>query len=216
MRQLFILGDSIAAKKEYHKRPEYGWGEWIEQEFKHIIVYNLAQNGRSSKSFYNEKLHEFMEQRIKKNDLCLIQFGHNDQKIEDSSRYTTHDEYHFYLKKYIDMVRINHGIPILLSSITRRQFIDGKLNKHTLDKYPEYMKELAKKEKIVFIDMFQISQTYIQSIGEENSKTLFLHLKPFESTNYPNGIMDNTHFNERGAKTFAQLIANELRKEKII
>ena len=43
-------------------------------------------------------------------------------------------------------------------------------------------------------------------MGEENSKLLFLQLKPGEHPNYPEGKNDNTHFNELGARLIAQMV----------
>lgn len=216
MKQLFILGDSTAAHKEFHKKPESGWGEWIEHELIEIRVFNLAQNGRSSKSFFLENRHEMMEETLQKQDICLIQFGHNDQKKEDLHRYTTRDEYQGYLKRFVDLIKQKEAIPILLSSITRRHFIEGLINKNTLGEYPSYMKEFAEKEGIIFINMFQITQSYLQLIGEEASKKLYLHLKPSEHENYPHGVTDDTHLNEFGAKFIARMIVNELKKRDIV
>lgn len=157
-----------------------------------------------------------MEETLQKQDICLIQFGHNDQKKEDLNRYTTRDEYQGYLKRFVDLIKQKEAIPILLSSITRRHFIEGLINKNTLGEYPSYMKEFAEKEGIIFINMFQITQSYLQLIGEEASKKLYLHLKPSEHENYPQGVTDDTHLNEFGAKFIARMIVNELKKRDIV
>ncbi len=51
-----------------------------------VEVLNFAQNGRSSKSFRAEG---FWDPALAaKPHYVLVQFGHNDQKVEDSTRYT--------------------------------------------------------------------------------------------------------------------------------
>ena len=50
-----------------------------------------------------------------------------------------------------------------------------------------------------------------QQFGEEKSKLLFLQLEAGEHPNYPEGKVDNTHFNELGARLIAQLILKELK-----
>ncbi|MDD4302362.1 MAG: hypothetical protein PHS03_07785 [Sphaerochaeta sp.] len=55
MNTLFLLGDSTCAPKEDDKRPETGWGMYIESYIDSSWgVINLALNGRSTKSFLEE------------------------------------------------------------------------------------------------------------------------------------------------------------------
>jgi len=48
-------------------------------------------------------------------------------------------------------------------------------------------------------------------MGKNDSKLLFMQLKPGEHPNYPDGRDDNTHFNELGARLIAQLILKEVK-----
>jgi hypothetical protein len=57
------------------------------------------------------------------------------------------------------------------------------------------------------------SRELYQEFGPENSKLLFLQLKPGEHPNYPDGKVDNTHFNELGARLIAQLALKEIAKK---
>ncbi|MDO9628774.1 MAG: hypothetical protein Q7I99_02635 [Acholeplasmataceae bacterium] len=84
MPKLYIAGDSTASIKQDDKRPETGWGECL-HEFvtPNIEIVNYAQNGKSTKSFIEEGLLDQIDKEIKEDDYLLIQFGHNDQKIED-------------------------------------------------------------------------------------------------------------------------------------
>jgi lysophospholipase L1-like esterase len=43
-------------------------------------------------------------------------------------------------------------------------------------------------------------------LGVETSKHLFNHLQAGEYPNYPEGKVDDTHFNEYGARSMAQLV----------
>ena len=60
--------------------------------------------------------------------------------------------------------------------------------------------------------MDEKSRALYQQFGEDNSKLLFLQLQQGEHPNYPDGKIDNTHFNELGARLIAQLVLSELRK----
>jgi lysophospholipase L1-like esterase len=52
-------------------------------------------------------------------------------------------------------------------------------------------------------------------MGVESSRYLFNQLKPGENPNYPDGVEDNTHFSELGARKMAQLVLAEIRNLKI-
>lgn len=215
MKKIFIAGDSTAAHKAVNKRPESGWGEYLGKYMPNYKIVNVAENGRSTKSFINLGLLERINQEIGKEDVLLIQFGHNDGHHEDMTRYTTPEEYQLNLLKYIDVAKKHQAIPVLISSITRRMFEDQKLNPNALGPYPSQMKCVAEKENVLFIDMFHLSQELLKQFGEEDSIRLYLHLKPNTHINYPDGIIDNTHFTPYGAEMFAQMIANELSKLNI-
>jgi len=53
-----------------------------------LAVANHAVSGRSSKSFVDEGRLAAILAVIKPGDILAIQFGHNDQKLEDPLRYT--------------------------------------------------------------------------------------------------------------------------------
>ena len=215
MPKLFIAGDSTAATKLEEKRPETGWGELLHEFISpNLEVCNSAQNGRSTKSFIEEGLLDQLDKEIQEGDFLLIQFGHNDEKKEDPKRYTTaYGTYQENLLKFVTVARRHQAVPILITSITRRRFIDKEfIDPNALGEYPMAMIELAKKYDILCIDMFKISQKILQDLGDQDSRKLFMHFKPNESKNYPNGLEDNTHFTPYGAKIFASLIAIELKK----
>ena len=215
MPKIFIAGDSTAAIKLEEKRPESGWGEFLADFISpYLEVRNFAQNGRSSKSFIEEGILDQIDKEITKDDYLLIQFGHNDEKKEDSKRYTTaYGTYQENLLKLILTAKRHEAIPILITSITRRRFIDKEyIDPNALGEYPMAMLDVAKKYDVLYIDMFKISQKLLQDLGDGGSRQLFMHFKPNESVNYPNGLEDNTHFNPYGAKLIASIIAQELKK----
>ena len=77
--------------------------------------------------------------------------------------------------------------------------------------YSSYVKEVAEQEKVLFIDLDSKSRALYQHFGKENSTLLFLQLKAGEHPNYPDGKIDNTHFNELGARLIAQLVLQEVK-----
>lgn len=214
MPTLFIAGDSTASIKTLEKRPESGWGEYLHEFITpNIKVVNYAQNGKSTKSFITEGLLDQIESEIKEDDYLLIQFGHNDEKMDDPLRYTDpRTEYKDNLMRFVLVAKKHGAIPILLTSITRRKFNDGKLEDKTIGEYPNHMREFAKENHIAIIDAYHITHKIIKESMEEYSKKFYLHLSPDESENYPEGIIDNTHLSPFGAKMIASIIAVELKK----
>jgi hypothetical protein len=84
---VFLTGDSTCANKPVDDNPERGWGQLIPKYFTdEISIQNHAVNGRSTKSFINEHRWDTVLSRLQEGDYVMIQFGHNDEKLEDSTR----------------------------------------------------------------------------------------------------------------------------------
>ena len=97
----------------------------------------------------------------------------------------------------------------------RRRFDkDGKFY-DTHGEYPDIVRSTAKEQNAPLIDMHRMSETVIVKYGVEDSKKLFLQLKPGENPNYPKGVEDNTHFSPLGAEEMAKLVVAGIRDEKI-
>ncbi len=213
MIHIHVIGDSTAASKINEKRPETGWAEKLGDFFSSDIrVINYAQNGRSTKSFIDEGLFKNVLKALKPNDFLLIQFGHNDEKVQDQSRYThPFKDYQDNLSYFIHQAKKLGVTPIILSSVTRRSFIGKhRIKRHAVGLYPVAAKLLAQRENIIFLDIFKKSKQLLEYLDIEHSKQLFLHLNPNQYETYPNGVADNTHLNQLGALVIASLIAEEL------
>ena len=208
---IFIAGDSTAAKKMPDKRPETGWGEKFHHFFEtSVLIENRAVNGRSTKSFINEGLLADINNDIRPGDYLFIQFGHNDQK-EDKERGThPYGDYQDNLHTFVHFAREAGATPVLLTSCTRRKFIDQQIDCMSVGEFPKAMKFFAKQHAVPLLDIYTKSKKLFNSLGEHKSKDYFLHLAPNESYNYPNGISDDTHFNETGAEEIARLVAEAL------
>jgi lysophospholipase L1-like esterase len=102
-----------------------------------------------------------------------------------------------------------------MTPIMRRRFDkEGKFY-DTHGEYPDIVRAVAFEQKVPLIDMQRMSEEVIVRNGIENSKKLFLQLKPGENPNYPSGIEDNTHFSPLGAEEMAKLAVEGIREHKI-
>ncbi|MED3965217.1 rhamnogalacturonan acetylesterase [Niallia taxi] len=214
---IFIAGDSTAAIKIPEKRPETGWGEAFQAYLSDtVILDNRAINGKSTKSFIKEGHLRAIEKSIKPGDYLIIQFGHNDQKLEDPERGTQpYGEYQQNLLKYVQVAQSVNAYPLLLTSVSRRNFTGAKIDEQSVGDYPRAMLEFAKHNNVPVLDIHKITREFLNEAGEEKSKDYFLHLAPGQSENYPDGITDNTHFNEKGAAIVAKLIAMEMKESNL-
>lgn len=211
--KIFIAGDSTAAPKLESKRPETGWGECLFEFISPMYkIFNLAENGRSTKSFIDEGRLDIIDAKIRKGDLLLIQFGHNDEKMDDPTRYTTLSQYTANLDRFARVATSHKAIPVFITSITRRTFDGQTLSKDAIKDYPNAMITYAQNYEYPLIDMYKISQEIVSIMGPEASKKYYLHLEPHVYKNYPDGLIDDTHFSLEGARQFASIIASHLMK----
>lgn len=212
---VWLIGDSTISVKERRAYPETGWGMPFAYFFDStIVVDNRAKNGRSTKSFMTEGLWKPVVENLSEGDYVLIQFGHNDE-VKTKATYTTEEEFTTNLTQYITESRSKKAIPILLTPVARRKFDSAGRIVSTHEVYSNLVRKLAKNNNVPLIDLDAKSQALLQQMGVENSKYLFNHLVPGQHPNYPDGKIDDTHFNEYGARRMAELVLAGLRESKI-
>lgn len=211
--RVFLAGDSTVTDGSAEGFPFAGWGQMLQRYFKHdVAVANYAIGGRSSKSFISEGRLDSILKQIKRDDYLFIQFGHNDQKPDEERRTEPENTYPEHLRRYIDAARAKGAHPVLLTSVHRRFYeADGTL-KNTHGAYLDAVRKLAQEENVPLIDLAEKSKTLFEQAGPEGTKSLFLWGAPGEWMNYPNGVKDNTHFQERGGIAVAGLVAEGIRE----
>jgi lysophospholipase L1-like esterase len=216
-QRILMIGDSTMSVKDEKAFPENGWGMALEKLLnENVELKNYARNGRSSKSFINEGLWDKVKQDMKEGDYIIIQFGHNDEKINDSSRYTTpQTTYKENLRKFISETKQKGGVPVLCTPVVRRKFKHGKLI-DTHGDYPNAVRELAKEMNVLLVDMNVLTEQTLSDLGEEKSKKLFMILGKGEYPNFPDGKEDNTHLQQNGASVFASLFVDDVKKQNLL
>lgn len=209
---LYLIGDSTISVKDVSKYPETGWGMPFAHFFDESVrVDNRAKNGRSTRTFIEEKLWQPLAEQLQKGDWVFIQFGHNDEVKEKVGRYTTPREYRENLLRFITETRAKEAHPVLITPVARRKFDEQGRVQGTHEEYSAIVRALAKETGTPLIDLDQKSQELLQKMGPEQSKLLYLQLEPGEHPNYPAGKDDNTHFSELGARKMAQLVLAEIK-----
>lgn len=227
---IFMAGDSTMALKPLAKTvwdsisgdsisepfPERGWGQVLPDFFnENVIIKDYAQNGRSSRTFIEQGWWQKIMDGVHAGDFVIIQFGHNDEAIDRPDRYTTPEQYVENLSRFVDEVKAKGGNPIICTSVVRRRFDKNGVFQDSHGIYVDLARKVAKDKGVYMIDMYEKSKKYIIEMGEEESATLFLHIKDGENKNFPGGRIDNTHFRDKGARVMASFFIEGVNENNI-
>ena len=203
-----LMGDSTMAEKDLSKAGlERGWGMMFQNFLNpdQVKVINYAQNGRSTKSFRDLGLWDKVYAAIEPGDYVFIQFGHNDAKESDPTRYAAAwGAYQDNLRYYIDGVREKGGIPVLLTPVARRWFKEGKLDRGCHTDYPAAMKAVAAEKNVTLLDVTTPTLDWIEGLGDEASKAYFM---------ISTGKDDNTHLVPAGARKVTEIVCGLIKEQ---
>lgn len=210
--RIFLIGDSTCATKNLEKQnPERGWGHLFPTLFdEEVVIVNHATNGRSTKSFRDEGRWDAVLGKLHAGDYVFIQFGHNDQKSSDTTRYASPEAYAANLRRYVRETREKGAVPVLLTPIVRRHFVDGVLT-DTHGAYPDAVRRVAAEERVTLLDLEPRTRAWVAALGDEASKACFMWVAAGTCPLHPDGRQDDTHLNVRGARAVARMVADCLR-----
>lgn len=204
--QVALVGDSTVTDSA-------GWGKaFAERLGNRAEVSNFAAGGRSAKSWLAED--RLSAALASEPDYVFIQFGHNGQPGKGPERETDPDStYRELLRKYVREFRLAGAVPVLVSSVTRRDFTgEGKIRVEVpteeelvggallpLRPWAEAARAVAAETRTPFVDLYAKSVALHNEMGPETSAAF----DPKEG--------DITHFNAEGAAAIADLVVEELR-----
>ena len=182
-----------------------GWGPGFCADLTpNVTCVNLARNGRSSKSYYNEGV--WKTALAQHADYILIQFGHNDQPGKGPARETDpNTTYAANMRRYIDEARAEGARPVIVTSLSRRNYRNGALVED-LTAYAQAAKRVAEEEGVPVIDLNAESTRLLKRMTQEQADQ-------FDAVGHPDaaGIkIDRTHLNAFGSETFGRMVANDL------
>jgi lysophospholipase L1-like esterase/mannose-6-phosphate isomerase-like protein (cupin superfamily) len=208
-RRVFIAGDSTASDYGPARAPRQGWGMQLQSflDAKAWSVRNHAQSGRSARSFIEQGWLDGIEKDLRRGDVLLVQFGHNDAKLEDPSRYNEPREaFPTWLMRYVRLARERGATPILITPVARRKFDRGQLlDTHGL--YVQTVRDLAARESIDLIDLNARSMDWLRALGDAPSKHFFMHVPEARAPTEPQA--DDTHPRDAGAVAVACFVVDE-------
>ncbi|MGA2352199.1 MAG: rhamnogalacturonan acetylesterase [Terracidiphilus sp.] len=168
---------------------------------------NLARNGRSSKSYYDEGL--WQNALAQHADYILIQFGHNDMPGKGPLRETDPETtYAANMRRYIVQARAAGARSVIVTSLSRRTYKDGKLVLD-LSAYANAAKRVAIEEDVPLIDLNASSVKLLETMTQEQADQFDAAAHPDAAGNIG---PDRTHLNTAGAAVFGRMVADGLSK----
>lgn len=170
---LFLVGDSTV--KSGGTRGAIGWGERIAPWFdtRRINIVNAAIGGRSSRTFYTEGRWDQVLARLKRGDVVLIQFGHNDggrigdpamknrasapgigpETVEDTRADGSKEQVHsfgWYMARYVADAKAKGATVILASPVPHRdKWQEGR----DFASFAEWDRQVAAGSGALFMDL---------------------------------------------------------------
>jgi lysophospholipase L1-like esterase len=216
---IFIAGNSTAARGAGAR--QQGWGVPFADYFDttKVNVVNRARGGRSSRTFITEGLWDKLLADVKRGDIVLIEFGHNDAgAINDSSRARgsipglgddslaidnlltkKHEVVHtfgWYMRKMIADTKAKGATPIVLSLSVRNVWKDGQVERGS-GRYSGWSADIARAAGVQFIDLTDLVADQLQALGEAKTAAMYQQ--------------DHTHFNAEGADLHARTVVAALK-----
>ena len=204
--KIVLVGDSTV-------NAEGGWGKgFCDMAEADVSCVNEALNGRSSKSFIDEGA--WARALADKGSYYLIQFGHNDQKPDVSRHTDPQTTYAMTLRRYAADVRSIGAVPVIVTSLSRRNYRDGKLVED-LGEYASAAREVAKADGVALIDLNDISVKMLRGMSQSQADE-------FDATGHadadaesrPGAKVDRTHLNAKGQAVFGRLVVQALIQDR--
>ncbi|MGA1983212.1 MAG: GDSL-type esterase/lipase family protein [Acidobacteriaceae bacterium] len=215
--KIVLVGDSTVATGG-------GWGPGFCADFTaKITCVDDALNGRTTKSFIDQGA--WQKALDEKGDYYLIQFGHNDQKPAANLPVPAFEAY---LQRYIDDVRAIDAVPVLVTSLSRRTFKDGKVVEDLTD-YVNATREVGARNYITVIELNALSTALLNRGTQEQADKFDKGNDP--DTGKPVAVaadatatgvdapapaaLDRTHLNPYGQKVFGRLVADAIVRTQV-
>ncbi len=204
---------------------QWGWGHVLERllDRSHINIVNRAIGGLSSRTYLTGGHWERTRASIRRGDLVLIQFGHNDsspvnddqrargtlrgigpeqQEIDNllTGRRETVSTYGAYLRGYVAACRALGARPVLCSPVPRKRWDDqGRLLRGGAS-YAGWAAAVAREQGVPLIDLDTLVADRYDALGPAVVDMLFPRL--------PAG--ERVHTNWAGAALTAHLVREQL------
>jgi lysophospholipase L1-like esterase len=188
---VYITGDSTVCDQSLE--PWNSWGQMLPRFFDdHVAVANYAESGESVRSSLGAHRFDKVFSLIRPGDFLFVQFGHNDMKDHATNAL---EVYQSNLKKIIAAARERGAIPVLVTSMERKNGINGP----TLAGYPDAVRTVAREENVALIDLNTVSVKLYRALGADLGRA----------------FQDGTHHNNYGSYELARCVVEGIKENKL-
>lgn len=211
---VFLCGNSTVVDQSFE--PWASWGQMIPVWFdENVAIANYGESGLATYSFLGQKRLDKILSQMKKGDYVVVEFGHNDEKDKRPGKGAWYN-FSYGLKVFIDQVRDKGGNIILCTPTMRRAWEKGnKVIANTHGDFPAAVRAVAERENVPLIDLTEMSKTFFETLGFEDSKRALVHYPAGTFPGQKNKFEDNTHFNPFGAYEVAKMIVMGMKQNNI-
>ncbi|MEU6816141.1 GDSL-type esterase/lipase family protein [Streptomyces sp. NPDC046860] len=207
MRKICIIGNSVAASRTEAEAPLAGWGQYLGEFLgAGCEVRNYARDAMTLRGYFTERFATLLG-ILAPGDLVMIAFGSVEQRINQLNRHHGPREYKEYLRLYVEAVRGEGAVPVLVTPAARCAFDEAGAVVDTHDGYPALTREAAAETGAALLDMEAFTTRMLADLGPTRARRLFRWLDPREHPGHPDGIIDSSHFNDLGAREVARRLA---------
>jgi lysophospholipase L1-like esterase len=204
--KIVLVGDSTVATGG-------GWGPgFCKVMTPNVTCLDLALNGRSTKSFVDEGA--WSKALAEKGDYYLIQFGHNDQKPAEKLHTDADGSFQTYLKRYCADVEAIGGVPVLVTSLSRRTFKDGKVVQD-LDAYAKATRKVGAELGITVVDLNAMSTALLNHMTQDQADQFDAVGHADAAAENAKPTLDRTHLNPHGQEVFGRMVADNLIRTQV-
>ena len=161
--KIILVGDSTTAVGS-------GWGGSFcaLHVTSFVACVNLARGGRSTRSYREEGSWKLVLAEVRSRGFAdtwiLIQFGHNDQPGKPGRSTDLKTEFPANLRRYVDEALAAGAHPILLTPLTRRQFVADRLQ-NDLAPWAAAVAKVAAEKHVALVDLNTLSAKAVQTMG---------------------------------------------------
>jgi len=205
---IVLVGDSTVATSG-------GWGPgFCATLTPNVTCLDLAENGRSSKSYIDEGL--WKKALAERGQYYFIQFGHNDQK-SDPVRHTDPDTtYSDNLHRLIRDTRAIGAILILVTPLSRRNYRDKQLVIDALAEYAVAARRVAAEDNVTLVDLYAMSPKVLEGMTQEQADALDAIAHPDAAVEMGGAAQpDRTHLNAKGKRVFGRMVADDTARVEV-
>lgn len=195
---IWLVGDSTVRNgRGDGAHNQMGWGDELAQFFDtdKVNIINRAIGGRSSRTYITEGHWADLLPYIKRGDIVIVQFGHNDSgPLDDTARARgslpgvgdamreidnpitkRHEVVHtfgWYMTEYVRDTKVRGATPVLCSLIPRKLWKDGHIVR-AVDSYGGWTRAVAKQQHADFIDLNEIVARQYDAMGAAAVEPMF-------------------------------------------